>query len=524
MTLALDDDFRRYTIDKIFDILTECGSIKAKGETNTNSSFLASREQVYRLFRKFHTPPAIQQDLNPRTKQRFNEYIKGTEFEYYTQTIRELLQIPQVVKAPNAIIQSVRLQDETPQRVLQEWYNENEERVKETHVAIMAIVRTAISVAWDLDHSADIDIETRVQRFLEHDDIQELYESSDNDLFPSILARTEIEAIFRGVIWWKRRGDALESVLFKHILLNEEKVEDLWNLVMGIKEYQPIRRGRHQPHNRQRQALKEVTEPFNCQENENKNAVEDEAISGIQTSACLERICQELLQQNLDSERVCEAALERLVELVEGGYIRIDAIIHAREEVAKPILVSMIEHENNPRIQKCGVLLLWRTEFHLSMFLGRLHCRATFAVSKAIKNFPDKRTIQRRGLELIWSLQDCAKSLDDFYFDLVDFGALDFIRSALVNHQDHYDIVKPAIALLGNILGGNKDETNSSTLNDDDGIADFVCRNPGDIREVVADAYKHQKEQVNEDRARENLKPLVKRARILAKRMIEKTF
>lgn len=492
MTFRLDDAFRRRTINSIFSILTETGSVRESEEsTDTYGGFHASHEQVYRRF-KLKVEDAI-----IKRSPVFNQYRKGDEFKYYWETLKDLLMTPPAEKDPFVVIQSRRTQEKKPKQVLQEWYSDNEELVEQTRIAINDIVVSAIAAAWGMRE------EPFLERFLANDDIYAVHQS-DTDLFDSILGTREIHNVFNGVLRLKNGGDALENAVLKALYLGNEENMSIQRrkILEGSVEYRGRVGSNGQTQQRQRGAMHASDE----KENVETQAIQD-AVDSIQTSACIETICN-ILRRNAEKEQVCQVVLERLVELLEKGLIKVRDMLEEGDNVLERIVVGMTSFGTNEAIQQCGVTLLWRSKSWLPANMSSIQGPAATAVCTAITNVPDDSDVQRRGLGLLNKLGDAAAAdgtLVQFHSNLVDSRALHYVTAALVTHKENYSIVKYALTFLVNVLGDTDDER----------VLEFVEDQQAEIKSIVKAAYRYQRDDVNEARARNHLKPLVQQVRDL---------
>ncbi len=492
---AGSDEFKRFALLLVLQILTE-------RTVRTKSQIYGGMHAPTVLLKKAFCKHADTQVY--KRDGRFAKFCNGTELSTYFDTVRRLL-----TRSPNEhseySIQHPSTSKKT-RRMIQEWYEENQEVVEKKRESIHSLVVTAFEVIWDIYSGLDKD--AVVEKF--HGDWR-IVEAMENDeyLVGALFQSDQICNMYAVVATKKGAACGLDYIAKNRLFEDEESSTYRWDIVScKIHTNMPAVSVPHRQH------LAAIENKIQQEEEQL-----DHVVDHIEMSACVDTICNQELRPNIDHSRVCEAALLRLEFLMDKRkFIKVQDLVE--ENAAELIPHVMSRHEHNKVIQGCGLTLFVCQQSGLAKTLYRAALNVEECICSIMMNFQDELQFHRLGLQVLLVLQECAEkddSLERWYLKMIDANALDALTTALNSHAAHYSIVKRSMTLLGNILGGNEDVMDRKTLVEHDDLGSAI-NNASEMRNIVKRAYYVQMEEQPE-KAEEELKPLRKRVVSLTKRL-----
>lgn len=490
-----NDDFKRFALNLALNILT-AKTVNTKSQVY--GGMHASTHKCIRAFRKVEETKQYKRDS------RFHKFCQGDELTAYFDTLRRLL-VRANVESPDFIIKGRR---NKTQSFIQEWYNDNQELVEEKRVAIHDLILTAFKVIWDMPRG--LGEESIVDEFESDRRIVEAKED-DELLFDAVLQPAQVYNMYAVVANTKGASYNLD-VLARRRLLGEEESAYRWDIVNG--KYRTTMPPVSRP-NRERL----VSIENQIQEREERL---DGVVEHIAVSADIDTICNQELRPNVENSRVCEAAFERLKYLYDGEikYVSVQDLVNENATELIPLVMSL--HRDNKVIQEKGLVLLVCRKSVLAKTLYSDPSNLEEIICTAMITFPNELNFHRRGLELLFVLQDCAEErglLEEWYTKMVDANALDVLSTTLQTHSNHFSIVKRGLSILGNVLGGSDVVSDRENLLAHDDLQSLV-NDRRDMRTIVKQVYNIQKEE-NREKAEDELKLLRKRCVSLIKRLTE---
>lgn len=488
-------EFKRSALHLCVEILTETTISTRSGQIY--GGMHAPTSTCCKVFRK-HEEMERYVEYN-----RFRHFCKGDELPAYFDTLRRLL-VRSSAERPEFIVQGQR--NET-QGLIQEWYDDNQEIIEEKRDAIHELVLVSFKVIWDmrrgLDEDGIVDEFQSDRRIVEAKDDDEL-------LVDAVLQPAQICNMYAVVASKKGALYGLDN-LFKDRLLGEQDSAYRWDIVRG-----KYRTAMPAVSRSNRQHLAAI---------ENQRQEREERLDGvvehIETSADIDTICNEELRPHIKNSRVCEAAFSRISYLFDDvKYISDQDLVDANAAELIPVVMSL--HEENHVVQDCGMRLLVCQKSTLAKSLSAYTPDLEKVICTAMINYPNELEFHRRGLELLFVLQDCAEEshlLVEWYSKMVDGNALDALTATLIDHSKHFSIVRHALTLLGNILGGSGEVSDRENLLAHDDLHSLV-NNRHDLCTIVKRAYNIQKED-KKKKAKTKLRPLKNRVISLVNRLRE---